>query len=192
MPRTGWVPTSLFTSRSRALDRRQIRVSAATSLREKPGASAPRTLEAIPDLTLLTLNLGRPIGQFRGLARAAAVVHNLRGMASLVGLARWCRANRVDEIHVTERPRQALFGLLVARMGRQRMLDSRPHDPLPARRVPIRQLAIGSGRRSRRRLRLRGPLISTTRQGAGKTASSQYTTPSMAMSVDQTEPVLGV
>jgi glycosyltransferase involved in cell wall biosynthesis len=104
-------------SLARTLDRRKVRVSAATSLREKPGASARRTLEAIPDLTLLTLDLGRPIGQSHGLGRATAVLHNLRGLASLVGLARWCRANRVDVIHVTERPRQALFGLLLARMA---------------------------------------------------------------------------
>jgi glycosyltransferase involved in cell wall biosynthesis len=102
---------------ARTLDRRKLRVSAATSLLEKPGASARRTFQSIPDLTLLTLNLGRPIGQHHGVARAVAVLENLRGITNLVGLARWCRHNHVDVIHVTERPRQALFGLTVARMA---------------------------------------------------------------------------
>jgi glycosyltransferase involved in cell wall biosynthesis len=102
---------------ARTLDRSQVRVSAATSLREAPGVSARSTFESIEDLTLLTLDLGRPIGRHRGLARALPVLHNLRGMFSLVGLARWCRSHDVDVIHVTERPRQALFGLLVAQLA---------------------------------------------------------------------------
>ncbi|MBV9357803.1 MAG: glycosyltransferase family 4 protein, partial [Chloroflexi bacterium] len=68
-------------------------------------------------LTLLPLELGRPLGQQQGLRRGAAVLDNARGVASLVRLARWCRAQRVDIVHVTERPRQSLFGLLLARMA---------------------------------------------------------------------------
>jgi glycosyltransferase involved in cell wall biosynthesis len=102
---------------ARTLDRRQVRVSAATSLREAPGVSARKTFESIEDLTLLTLDLGQPIGRHHGLARALPVLRNLRGMLSLVGLARWCRTHDVDVIHVTERPRQALFGLLVAQLA---------------------------------------------------------------------------
>jgi glycosyltransferase involved in cell wall biosynthesis len=102
---------------AKTLDRHKLRISAATSVREQPGVSVRKTLEAIPDLSLLTLDLGRPIGRHRGLARAMALLANLRGTASLVRLARWCSDNDVDVIHVTERPRQALFGLLVARLA---------------------------------------------------------------------------
>jgi glycosyltransferase involved in cell wall biosynthesis len=104
-------------SLARTLDRDKARVSAATSVRETPGASARAAFEQVRDITLLPLELGRAIGQERGMGRAGAVLENARGMVGLVSLARWCRANRVDVIHVTERPRQALFGLLVARMS---------------------------------------------------------------------------
>jgi glycosyltransferase involved in cell wall biosynthesis len=104
-------------SLARALDRRQVRVSAATSVREAPGASARPLLERVPEITLVSRELGRAIGREHGLARAQALVANARGLAGLVSLARWCRANHVDIVHVTERPRQALFGLAVARMA---------------------------------------------------------------------------
>jgi glycosyltransferase involved in cell wall biosynthesis len=93
--------TSLSTSRSREL----------------PGVSVHAALAAIDDLELQTLDLGRPIGRHHGLARIRPVLDNLRGMSSLVRLALWCRSNGVDIVHVTERPRQALFGLLVARLA---------------------------------------------------------------------------
>jgi len=72
---------------------------------------------AIPDLTVLPLNLGEPLGPRRGIARAKAIFSNARGAATLTRLAMWCRHNCVDLIHVTERPRQTLFGLLVARLA---------------------------------------------------------------------------
>jgi colanic acid/amylovoran biosynthesis glycosyltransferase len=99
------------------LDRSKVRVSAATSVREVPGASAREAFERVPHLTLLPLELGRELGQKRGLARATAVLHNVRGMVGLATLARWCRKNGVDVVHVTERPRQALFGLALARLA---------------------------------------------------------------------------
>ncbi len=110
---------AVHVSLARTLDRRQVRVSAATSAHEEsPSGSARAAFAAIPDLTLLPLDLGRPMGEQQGTRRrAAALLDNARGAASLVPLARWCRAQRVDVVHVTERPRQSLFGLLLARLA---------------------------------------------------------------------------
>jgi glycosyltransferase involved in cell wall biosynthesis len=102
---------------ARALDRSKVRVSAATSVYEFPGHSARREFESIPDLTLLPLDLGRPLFGQRGLGRVWAVLRNLRGAVSLFALARWCRAHQVDVVHVTEGTREAVFGLIVARLA---------------------------------------------------------------------------
>lgn len=108
---------AVHVSLAHTLDRSKVRVSAATSLREASGASASEAFGGIADVTLLPLELGRTFGSQRGFGRAMAMLHNLRGVASLVWLAGWCRKNEVDVVHVTERPRQALFGLLLARMA---------------------------------------------------------------------------
>jgi glycosyltransferase involved in cell wall biosynthesis len=103
---------------ARALDRSAVRVSAATNVWESlAGVSARQTFEAIPDLTVLPLDLGKPLGPRSGLARAQAFVSNAKGGLALTQLAMWCRRNRVDLVHVTERPRQTLFGLYVARLA---------------------------------------------------------------------------
>ncbi len=110
---------AVHVSLARTLDRRQVRVSAATSAHEEsPSGSARAAFGTIPDVTLLPLDLGRPMGEQHGLSRrAGALLDNARGAASLIPLARWCRAQGVDIVHVTERPRQSLFGLLLARMA---------------------------------------------------------------------------
>src|SRR5205823_5202154 len=42
---------------------------------------------------------------------------NLRGAANLVTLAIRCRRGNIDIIHVTDRPRDSLFGLILARLA---------------------------------------------------------------------------
>jgi glycosyltransferase involved in cell wall biosynthesis len=108
---------AVHVSLARTLDRGQVRISAATSALEEPNRSARAAFSAIPDVTVLPLELGQPMGSQRGVGRATAVLDNARGAASLVPLARWCREQRVDIVHVTERPRQSLFGLLLARLA---------------------------------------------------------------------------
>jgi glycosyltransferase involved in cell wall biosynthesis len=109
--------TAVHLSLARAFDRTRVRVSAAASRDEPPGRSAAELFAAIPDVTLHRLDLGSRVGHRQGVARVGAAVGNLRALESLARLARWCRANAVDVIHVTERPRQASFGILLARMA---------------------------------------------------------------------------
>jgi glycosyltransferase involved in cell wall biosynthesis len=101
---------------ARALDRKETRVWAATSTYEAPGTSTRAALKSIPDLAVLPLDLGRPLLGQRGAARVTALLRNVRCGANLVRLAQVCRRQRVDLIHVTERPRDMLFGLLLARL----------------------------------------------------------------------------
>lgn len=100
---------------ARHLDRREVQVWAATSTHEAPGASARAALEDIADLRLIPLDLRRPLSGQRGLRKALATAGTLRGVIGLGRLAWLCRRAHVQVIHVTERPRDALFGLLLAR-----------------------------------------------------------------------------
>ena len=101
----------------RSLVRAGVPVWAATSTYEEPGVSARSTLESIPGLIVLPLDLGRPITGLRGYERASAYVSNAVGLGNLVRLAWACRRERVDIVHVTDRPRDTLFGLLLARLA---------------------------------------------------------------------------
>jgi glycosyltransferase involved in cell wall biosynthesis len=138
---------AVHVSLARTLDRGQVRVTAATSAHdeESPSGSARAAFGAIPDLTLLPLDLGRPMGEQQGHSRrAGALLDNARGAASLIPLARWCRAQRVDIVHVTERPRQSLFGLLLARMaGCAALIHAHttfyPHDATRLATLRLRQ-----------------------------------------------------
>jgi glycosyltransferase involved in cell wall biosynthesis len=108
---------SVHVSLARALDRRHVRVSVATNRFEAPGASARAAFAAIPDLRLSSLDLGRPVSSQRGIARWKAILNNLRSATTLVPLAQWCRRHGVNIVHVTERPRDAVFGLALARLA---------------------------------------------------------------------------
>ncbi len=98
------------------LDRTQVKVWAATGLYEAPGASTLAYLRSLPDLNLLPLELGRPLGQNLS-GRLKSLALNGVGMINLARLAWLCRRNKIEIIHVTERPRDALFGLALARLG---------------------------------------------------------------------------
>lgn len=105
-------------SLARTLDRALTRIWVATSTYETPlGPSARLALASIPHLTVLPLDLGRPLWDQHGVARLVALLRNVRGAASILQLAWMCRRARIDVIHVTDRPRDALFGFLVARLA---------------------------------------------------------------------------
>jgi glycosyltransferase involved in cell wall biosynthesis len=131
-------------SLARTLDKSQVQVSAATSLGEKQGASAREAFARIPGITLLQLDLGRAAQQQNGLGRATAILNTI---SSVVSLARWCRRHQVDVIHVTERPRQALFGLFLARLAGcagviHALISFYPHD---ATRLANWRLSLADG-----------------------------------------------
>jgi len=102
---------------ARAFDATPVQVWAATGLHETGPDSARAAFTAIQGLTVLPLDLGRPISNERGIGRLAATLANLRGAANLVTLAIRCRRGNIDIIHVTDRPRDSLFGLILARLA---------------------------------------------------------------------------
>ena len=118
---------------ARAFDRQQVRVWAATGLHETGVDSARAEFAAIPNMTVLPLELGRPMSAERGLGRFMAMVANIRGAANLIFLAIRCRRGEIDLIHVTDRPRDAFFGLILARLAGSACLihahtNYSPHD----------------------------------------------------------------
>jgi hypothetical protein len=113
---------SVHISLARTLNRQGVRVTAATGAYEVPGDSAHAAFASLTNIRLLTRELGRPLSGVGRLGRIAAAVHTARGAATLLPLASWCRRNHVDVVHVTDRPRDALFGLLLARLAGSRCL----------------------------------------------------------------------
>src|SRR5579859_1663538 len=102
---------------ARAFDKTLVQVWAATGFHETGVDSAQAEFKAIQDLTVFSLDLGRPMWGEHRTGRLMAVVANIRGAANLVSLAFRCRRENIDVIHVTDRPRDALFGLILARLA---------------------------------------------------------------------------
>lgn len=129
---------------ARSLDRTRTRLWAATSAREGPEMSTRAVLETIPDLCVLSLALGHPLHGLRGAARVHALMRNVEGMVSLARLAVRCRREHMDIVHVTERPRDALFGLVLARFAGSACLihghtSYYPHDAVHVGDLILRQ-----------------------------------------------------
>jgi glycosyltransferase involved in cell wall biosynthesis len=118
---------------ARALDRHRVRVSAATTHPVVNGASAAQAFGAIPDLEHIEFDLGQTVGTSSGSTRTVAMLRNARAFVNLARIALWCRREGVDIVHVTERPRQAVFGLFVAKVAGaacviQAHISHYPHD----------------------------------------------------------------
>ena len=102
----------------RHYDRAEVEVHAAVSPGRR-GAPSPSltALRAIPDLHLRPTAFGptlHGVSKGRLLASAPRAVPML---ASLGGLAAYARRHRIDVVHGTEKPRDALYGVLLARLA---------------------------------------------------------------------------
>ena len=75
-------------------------------------------LERIPDLRLVTVNLGVERSRRSLASTVAAVLGTIPAAISLVRLAWYIRRHRVDIIHTSDRPRDALACVLLARATR--------------------------------------------------------------------------
>jgi glycosyltransferase involved in cell wall biosynthesis len=99
-------------------DRREVDVHVACTTEEpsNPAVSAVRRLSRIPDLHLRPTLFGPSIhgirreDQVRRLAGLPAVA------ASLLSLAWYIRKHRIKVIHATEKPRDAFYGVLLAKL----------------------------------------------------------------------------
>lgn len=104
---------------ARGLDRSQTQVWAATNIHEVPGEPMLAAFAQIPELTLEPVDFGQPMG---GGSRVQSLLRSARGAMSIAQLAVLCRREKIDIIHVTERPRDALFGLMLARAAGSKCL----------------------------------------------------------------------
>jgi glycosyltransferase involved in cell wall biosynthesis len=88
----------------------------------REGISVSDAFASVPDTTFVPVPLGGP---FRGLPRtmqARAVLGNARAVGGVWRLARLCKRQRIDVVHVTDRPRDVMVGWVVARLGGCRLL----------------------------------------------------------------------
>ena len=106
----------------RYLDRRRVQVYAACDGGSPQDRSAAfRALESIPDLAVRRVNFGPTLDAVRTLEVARrALVSGIPSAVSLLRLARHVARERIDIIHCTEKPRDAFYGLLLARAASAR------------------------------------------------------------------------
>jgi glycosyltransferase involved in cell wall biosynthesis len=109
-----WVHAQIM----RALDRSSHVVHAACT-KGRAGRPTPTyaLLRTIPDLHLTTVDLGPELSAQRSPSdKLRALVATLPAIVGLLRLALYVRRNRIEVIHTSDRPRDALAAVVVARM----------------------------------------------------------------------------
>jgi glycosyltransferase involved in cell wall biosynthesis len=100
-------------------DPSQVEVFVATNRNAVDLEQTLAILRSVPGLKPLALNLGTEISRPGAgrLSRFAGALQNLSALPSLARLAWLIRTKRIDLVHSTDRPRDALFSTLLARFG---------------------------------------------------------------------------
>jgi glycosyltransferase involved in cell wall biosynthesis len=82
----------------------------------QPGAAAPAfdQLRAIPGITLRPTNFGPSLWERSKLQKLASIAGALPAAASLLGLAAYIRRHRIEILHSTDRPRDAMACVALA------------------------------------------------------------------------------
>lgn len=73
----------------------------------REGISVSDAFASVPDTTFVPVPLGGPFGGLPRTMQARAVLGNARAVGGVWRLARLCRRQRIDVVHVTDRPRDA-------------------------------------------------------------------------------------
>ena len=83
-----------------------------------PGARTPafEALSTIPDLRLRPSNFGPSLSGRSKLDQAVQLLRGVPTLASFAGLARYIRHNRISVLHSTDRPRDAVSCVLLAKL----------------------------------------------------------------------------
>jgi glycosyltransferase involved in cell wall biosynthesis len=104
----------------RNFDRRVVQPYVALNrvpFEEDPDLDAGRRFRAIPDLTVRPTTFGPSIDQL-GLFDKVKQVPSLAAMPdSLLSLAAYIRRHKIQVVHGTEKPRDAFYGVIAARLG---------------------------------------------------------------------------
>lgn len=99
-------------------DPAQVEVHIATNRNAVDLEKTLHILKQVPHLNLLVCNLGYEVaGRSRGkLGKIASLFRNLGAIVTLLQLAWYVRTRRIHILHATDRPRDALFSTLLARL----------------------------------------------------------------------------
>lgn len=98
------------------LDPRAVRVYAASDPGPNGDSASYRALSRIPGLLLRPQTFGPGLdGRSKRQLAGEVVRRGLPGLWGLMGLWRFARRQRVQVVHCTEKPRDAFYGLLLAR-----------------------------------------------------------------------------
>lgn len=102
----------------RHFDRERVNVYAACNYGSSKGKSASlKALEAIPNLHVRPTHFGTSVN-FRPKQQIVkdTLIGGVPAVKSLGGLVRYAKKHKIDIIHGTEKPRDAFYGLLLARL----------------------------------------------------------------------------
>jgi glycosyltransferase involved in cell wall biosynthesis len=101
----------------RHLDRTEHEVHVACAI-GTPDAPTPtfKALQDIPELSIKPVNLGSELFNKSLAERGRAVLETAPALLSVVELARYIRKHRIDIVHTSDRPRDALVSVLLARL----------------------------------------------------------------------------
>ena len=99
-------------------DRREVEVHVAMTTHEpsNPAVSARRRIEAIHDIRVRPTDFGPSIHGFSKTDRARRALGGFSVLPSLLRLAAYIKRNRIQVIHGTEKPRDALYGVLLGKL----------------------------------------------------------------------------
>ena len=108
-----WVHVQLLTKLDRATHDLHIACATGSAAAPTPTYQAVRD---IPQLRVVPANLGPELSHRTAGARIAALIATLPALATMVRLARHVRRHRIRLIHTSDRPRDALAAVLLARL----------------------------------------------------------------------------
>ncbi|HEY3665926.1 MAG TPA: glycosyltransferase family 4 protein [Polyangiaceae bacterium] len=95
--------------------RHEVHVACATGPEGQPTPTFSAVRD-IPDLTIKPVNLGSELFAKSLFERGEAVLKTAPAVLSLFELARYIRKHRIDIVHTSDRPRDALVSVLLARL----------------------------------------------------------------------------
>lgn len=103
----------------RHLPRDRFEVHCATPKRRpRRSAASADAVERIPDVSIRPTEFGPTLDRSNGAqVMLSALRLGVPSLFSLIGLVRYVRRNGIDIVHCTEKPRDAIYGSIIARLG---------------------------------------------------------------------------
>jgi len=94
----------------------EVHVACTTEDTADPDVSASRHLRAIPDVRILATRFGPSLDGVRDWSRATRMLGMAIMPMSMLSLATYIRRHKIQVIHGTEKPRDALYGVVLGKL----------------------------------------------------------------------------